>query len=71
MSFQDFELIFNVTFFSLAKILNVAKSGQLTLSKRCKNEPAVLLLQKMLEEAADAADNSFMETMEMELPFFG
>lgn len=26
-------------------------------------------LQKMLEEAADAADNSFMETMEMELPF--
>lgn len=46
MSFQDFELIFNVTFFSLAKILNVAKSGQLTLSKRCKNEPAALLPTK-------------------------
>ena len=72
MSFQDFELIFNVTFFSLAKILNVAKSGHLTLSKRCKNEPAALLpTKKCLKKRRMQLTTVSYQTMEMKLPFFG
>ena len=79
MSFQDFELIVNATvkpgqdFECRFDSYNAfSKSGQLTRSKRCKNECtcSTSTNQKCLKKRRMQRDNSFVETIEMELPFF-